>query len=71
MPQQNPHICTQSRDDDIYEHQVKCELCPPKQVCEKNKDTSHDFSRDPIQLVRKGDWLHAQVSMVSQPHHAS
>ncbi len=28
-------------------------------VCEKNKDTRHDFSKDPIQLVRKGDWLTA------------
>jgi dipeptidase D len=28
-------------------------------VCEKNKETVHDFSRDPIRLVRKGDWLSA------------
>jgi len=29
-------------------------------VCEKNKDTVHDFTKDPIRLVVKGDWLHAQ-----------
>ncbi|KAF5837088.1 hypothetical protein DUNSADRAFT_4869 [Dunaliella salina] len=29
-------------------------------VCEKNKDTAHDFTKDPIRLVVKGDWLHAQ-----------
>ena len=28
-------------------------------VCEKNKDKTHDFSRDPIELVRKGDLLMA------------
>jgi dipeptidase D len=28
-------------------------------VCEKNKDTQHDFSKDPIKLVRKGDWIMA------------
>jgi dipeptidase D len=28
-------------------------------VCEKNKDTVHDFSRDPIELVRKGNFLMA------------
>ena len=28
-------------------------------VCEKNKDTVHDFSKDPIELVRKGDWMMA------------
>jgi dipeptidase D len=30
------------------------------QVCEKNKQTEHDFSKDPIRLERKGDWLRAQ-----------
>jgi dipeptidase D len=29
-------------------------------VCEKNADVSFDFSRDAIQLERKGDWLHAK-----------
>jgi dipeptidase D len=29
-------------------------------VCEKNADVSFDFSRDAIQLERKGDWLHAR-----------
>ncbi len=29
-------------------------------VCEKNLDTVHDFQRDPIRLVRAGDWLAAQ-----------
>jgi len=28
-------------------------------VCEKNKDTVHDFSRDPLELVRKGNTLMA------------
>ena len=26
-------------------------------VCEKNRDSSHDFSKDPIQLQLDGDWL--------------
>ncbi len=29
-------------------------------VCEKNKDVQHDFSKDPIQLERDGDWLTAR-----------
>lgn len=28
-------------------------------VCEKNKDTQHDFSKDPIRLLRKDDWITA------------
>jgi len=28
-------------------------------VCEKNSDVEHDFGRDPIQLLRDGDWLTA------------
>src|SRR4051794_10473567 len=28
-------------------------------VCEKNAGTEHDFFKDPIRLVRKGDELHA------------
>jgi dipeptidase D len=28
-------------------------------VCEKNKDTEHDFNSDPIKLVRDGDWIKA------------
>ncbi len=28
-------------------------------VCEKNKDTVHDFSKDPIELVRKGNLMTA------------
>ena len=28
-------------------------------VCEKNSDVDHDFSRDPIRLLRDGDWLTA------------
>jgi len=28
-------------------------------VCEKNADTKHDFSKDPIELVRKGNFLMA------------
>jgi dipeptidase D len=29
-------------------------------VCEKNSDTAHDFSRDPIQSYQDGDWLKAK-----------
>lgn len=29
-------------------------------VCEKNKDTAHDFLKDPIELVRKGDVIAAK-----------
>ena len=28
-------------------------------VCEKNMGTTHDFDRDPIKLIREGDWLRA------------
>jgi len=28
-------------------------------VCEKNNDTVHDFTRDPIKLIRDGDWIRA------------
>jgi dipeptidase D len=28
-------------------------------VCEKDKQTSHDFSTDPIRLIRKEDWITA------------
>jgi len=28
-------------------------------VCEKTPDSPHDFSKDPIQLVRDGEWLRA------------
>ncbi|MCK4613412.1 MAG: aminoacyl-histidine dipeptidase [Thermoplasmata archaeon] len=28
-------------------------------VCEKDSDKVHDFTRDPIELVVKGDWLYA------------
>ena len=28
-------------------------------VCEKNKGTQHDFSKDPIELKRDGDWMSA------------
>jgi len=29
-------------------------------VCEKNKDTMHDFASDPIRLKREGDWMRAE-----------
>ncbi|WP_455382073.1 beta-Ala-His dipeptidase [Salinispira pacifica] len=29
-------------------------------VCEKQPDSPHDFSRDPIRLVRDGDWVRAE-----------
>ena len=28
-------------------------------VCEKNKDTQHNFAKDPIRLKREGDWIKA------------
>jgi dipeptidase D len=28
-------------------------------VCEKTPDSDHDFQKDPIELVYKGDWLYA------------
>jgi dipeptidase D len=28
-------------------------------VCEKNNDTTHDFSKDPIRLVKDGEWITA------------
>lgn len=28
-------------------------------VCEKTPDCDHDFDRDPIRVIRDGDWLHA------------
>ena len=31
-------------------------------VCEKNKDTEHDFTKDPIKLVVKGDEIYADGS---------
>lgn len=29
-------------------------------VCEKTPDSPHDFTRDPLRLVREGDWLRAE-----------
>lgn len=29
-------------------------------VCEKTPESTHDFTRDPIRLIRDGDWLHAE-----------
>jgi dipeptidase D len=29
-------------------------------VCEKNKNTIHDFNNDPIKLVRDGEWIKAE-----------
>lgn len=29
-------------------------------VCEKNKETIHDFNNDPINLIREGDWIKAE-----------
>jgi dipeptidase D len=28
-------------------------------VCQKTPDSTHDFTRDPIRLIRDGDWIHA------------
>ncbi|DBA78247.1 TPA: hypothetical protein ACH3X2_008201 [Trebouxia sp. C0005] len=29
-------------------------------VCEKNNDVQHDFHKDPLKLIKKGDWLKAE-----------
>ncbi len=29
-------------------------------VCEKTPEADHDFARDPIKVIRDGDWLHAE-----------
>jgi len=29
-------------------------------VCEKTPESTHDFERDPIRVVRDGDWIHAE-----------
>jgi dipeptidase D len=31
-------------------------------VCEKTPESPHDFSRDPIRLIRDGDWIHADAT---------
>ncbi len=28
-------------------------------VCEKTPESAHDFARDPIRVIRNGDWIHA------------
>lgn len=28
-------------------------------VCEKNRDVKHDFTKDPIKLIKDKDWIHA------------
>jgi dipeptidase D len=28
-------------------------------VCEKNKDSNHDFLKDPLKLIRQGEWIKA------------
>ncbi|MBL0211991.1 MAG: aminoacyl-histidine dipeptidase [Holophagaceae bacterium] len=38
---------------------VACLQAHVDMVCEKNENTSHDFTRDPIRLVRDGDLLRA------------
>lgn len=35
-------------------------------VCEKNNDVQHDFHKDPLKLVKKGEWL--KVSAVLWNH---
>jgi dipeptidase D len=29
-------------------------------VCEKTPESSHDFTKDPIAVIRDGDWIHAE-----------
>lgn len=29
-------------------------------VCEKNQEVTHDFEKDPIQMIREGDFIHAK-----------
>ncbi len=38
---------------------VTCLQAHVDMVCEKNESTTHDFTKDPIQLVREGDQLRA------------
>ena len=38
-------------------------------VCEKNNDVQHDFHKDPLKLVKKGDWLKVPFILPSA-HHA-
>jgi hypothetical protein len=37
-------------------------------VCEKNNDVQHDFHKDPLKLIKKGDWL--KVSFMALQHSA-
>lgn len=41
-------------------------------VCEKNNDVQHDFHKDALKLIRKGEWLKvAQSSSCSALYHAA
>ncbi len=31
-------------------------------VCEKNNDVQHDFHKDPLKLIKKGDWLKVSIT---------
>ena len=48
---------------------VGCERAPAvviqghlDMVCEKTPESPHDFSRDPIRLIREGDWIRADAT---------
>src|SRR4030042_2465923 len=34
-------------------------------VCEKTPDSTHDFNKDPIELVLEGEWLHANKTTLA------
>src|SRR5262245_27892024 len=40
-------------------------------VCEKTPDSRHDFTRDPIRLVRDGDWLRADGTTLGSDNGAA
>jgi dipeptidase D len=39
-------------------------------VCQKTQETTHDFTKDPIQLIRDGDWIrtNGKPNLAMFPH---
>lgn len=39
-------------------------------VCQKTQESAHDFTKDPIQLIRDGDWIRAygKPNLTMFPH---
>ena len=40
-------------------------------VCEKTSDSTHDFSKDPIRMVTRGDWLTAESTSLGADNGAA